>query len=143
MSIEQNKGVARRLHDDIFERGDLAVADQIFASDARFFGPDWAPGSTGPEVIKQDATAYRKAFRIDSLTRDQEVAEADYVVHHWTFTATHIGDLGDIHPTGRQVSVSGINLFRVQGGRITDLWQQFDQLGMMQQLGVVPAASAT
>jgi len=143
MSVEQNKVLCRRLHDEIFARGDLAVADQIFASDARFFGPDWAPGSTGPEVIKQDATTYRNGFRIDSLSRDLEIAEGDYVVHHWTFTGTHVGDLGDIHPTGRQVTVAGIDMFRVQGDRITDCWQQFDQLGMLQQLGVVPAAAAT
>jgi hypothetical protein len=143
MSVEQNKTLCRRLHDEIFARGELGVADEIFARDARFFGPDWAPGSTGPEVIKQDATNYRTAFRIDRLTRDLEIAEGDLVCHHWTFTGTHIGDLGPIKPTGRQVTASGIDIFRVQGGRITDLWQQWDQMGMMQQLGAVPAAQAT
>jgi predicted ester cyclase len=91
-------------------------------------------------VIKQDATVYRNAFRIDKLTRDLELAEGDLVTHHWSFTGTNVGDLGDVKATGRQVTVSGIDIFRVKDGRITDFWQQFDQLGMLRQLGVIPAA---
>jgi len=143
MSVEQNKVLCRRLHEEIFARGDLDVADQIFASDAVFHGPDWAPGATGPEVIKEDARTYRGAFHIDSLTRDQEVAEGDLVCHYWTFTGTHIGPLGDIQPTGRQVVAGGMDLFRCRDGRIVECWQQWDQMGMMQQLGVVPAAATT
>jgi predicted SnoaL-like aldol condensation-catalyzing enzyme len=137
---EQNKVLCRRLHDEIFARGDLPVADEIFAADAGFHGPDWPPGATGPEVIKEDARTYRGAFRIDNLTRDAELAEGDLVCHHWTFTGTHIGDLGGIAPTGRQVTVSGIDLFRCKDGRIVETWQQFDQLGMLRQLGAIPAA---
>lgn len=140
MSVEQNKVVARRVHEEIFMRGDLHVADEIFAPNARFHGPDWAPGATGPEVIKEDARTYRSAFRIDALTRDDEIAEGDLVVHRWTFTGTHVGDLGGIKPTGRQVTASGIDILRVQGGRITEFWQQWDQMGLMQQLGAVPSA---
>jgi len=140
MSVEQNKAICRRVHTDIFEAGRLEVADEIFAPDARFHGPDWAPSGRGPEVIKQDAAAYRNAFRIDKLTRDLEVAEGDLVTHHWTFTGTHVGDLGAVKPTGRQVTVSGIDVYRVRDDRIADMYQQFDQMGMMTQLGVIPAA---
>ena len=143
MSVEQNKAVCRRVHDEIFMQGELGVADQIFARDAVFHGPDWAPGATGPEVIKEDARTYRGAFRIEKLARDQELADGDLVCHHWTFTGTHIGPLGDIQPTGRQVTASGIDLYRCRDGRIVECWQQWDQLGMLQQLGVVPAAATS
>lgn len=142
MSVEQNKVVARRVHDEIFLKGDLHVADEIFASDARYYGPDWPAGATGPEVVKEDARTYRSAFHIDSLTRDAEIAEGDLVVHHWTFTGTHVGDLGGIAPTGRQVTASGIDILRVENGRITDFWQQWNQLGLMQQLGAIPTPQA-
>ena len=143
MSVEQNKVLCRRLHEEIFSKGHLDVADQIFARDAVLHGPDWPPGATAPETIKQDARTYRSAFRIDSLTRDEECAEGDLVCHYWTFTGTHIGPLGDIQPTGRQVVASGIDMFRVRNGLIVECWQQWDQMGMMQQLGVVPTAAAT
>jgi predicted SnoaL-like aldol condensation-catalyzing enzyme len=138
---EQNKVLCRRLHDEIFAHGDLDVADEIFAADAQFHGPDWPPGATGPEVAKQDARTYRGAFRIDSLTRDAELAEGDLVCQLWTFTGTHIGDLGGIAPTGRQVTASGMDLFRCKDGRIVEAWQQWDQMGMMQQLGAIPSAA--
>jgi ketosteroid isomerase-like protein len=140
---EQNKVLCRRLHDEIFARGDLHVADEIFAPDAQFHGPDWPPGASGTEVIKEDARVYRSAFRIDSLTRDAELAEGDMVCHLWTFTGTHVGDLGGIAPTGRQATASGMDLFRCRDGRIVECWQQWDKLGMLQQLGAIPAAAAT
>jgi predicted SnoaL-like aldol condensation-catalyzing enzyme len=139
---EQNKALCRRVHDEIFAKGNMQVADEIFAADARYHGPDWPEGATGPEVIKQDARTYREAFRIDSLTRDGELAEGDLVAHLWTFTGTHVGDLGGLPPTGRQVTGSGIDVFRVKDGRIAESWQQWDQMGVMQQLGAIPAASA-
>lgn len=140
MGVDENRLLCRRLHDEIFAKGELDVADQIFAADARYHGPDWPTGATGPEVIKQDATVYRSAFRIEQLSRDLEVAEGDYVVHHWTFSGTHIGDLGPIQATGRKATASGIDIFRVQGGKIAEIWQQWDQLSLMQQLGAVPTA---
>lgn len=138
MSVEQNKVLCRRVHDEIFAQQRFEVADEIFAPDARFHGTGFPPG-TGPEVMKEDARTYSSAFRIDSLTRDLELAEGDLVAHHWSFTGTHIGDLAGIPPTGRQVSIAGTDTFRVRDGRIVDFYQDWDQLGMLQQLGVIPA----
>lgn len=139
---EQNKVLCRRLHDEIFAKGELGVADEIFAADARFHGPDWPVGATGPEVIKEDARAYRSAFRIDRLSRDGELAEGDMVCHLWTFTGTHVGDLAGIPPTGRQVTAAGIDVFRCRDRKIVESWQQWDKLGLLQQLGAIPAAAA-
>ena len=94
-------------------------------------------------MIKEDARTYRSAFRIDSLTREGEIAEGDHVVHLWTFTGTHIGDLGPVAPTGRQVVASGIDVFRCENGRIVECWQHWDKMGMLQQLGAVPEAAQT
>ena len=139
MSIEQNKVLCRRVHDEIFAGQRFDVADEIFASDARFHGAGF-PSGTGPEVMKQDARTYTGAFRFESLTRDLEVAEGDLVSHRWTFTGTHTGDLAGIPPTGRKVTISGTDTYRVRDGKIVDFYQDWDQLGMMQQLGVIPAA---
>jgi ketosteroid isomerase-like protein len=136
---DKNKVVCRRLHDEIFLKGDLAVADEIFAPDAAFHGPDWPEGATGPEVAKEDARTYRGAFSIDRLSRDGEFAEGDMVCHLWTFSGVHIGDLAGIPPTGRQVTASGIDVFRCRDGRIVETWQQWDQVAMLQQLGAMPA----
>ena len=141
MSVEQNKVLCRRVHDEVFQHGRLEVADEIIATDCRFHGSGFPPGS-GPEVLKQDATIYRTAFSIDRLTRDLEVAEGDTVAHRWSFTGTHKGELSGIPATGRQVNITGMDIFRVRDGRIVDFYQEFDQMLMMQQLGVVPAAAS-
>lgn len=141
MSVEQNKVLCRRVHDEVFQQGRLEVADEIIAADCRFHGSGFPPG-TGPAVMKQDATTYRNAFTIDRLTREVEVAEGDTVAHRWSFTGTHKGELGGIPATGRQVNITGMDIFRVRDGKIVDFYQEFDQMLMMQQLGVVPAGAS-
>ena len=73
------------------------------------------------------------------LTFNDQVAEADRVASRWTIRGTHKGDLMGIAPTNKQVTVTGIVVRRIAGGKIAEAWENFDQLGLMQQLGVVPA----
>ena len=73
------------------------------------------------------------------LATEDQVAEGDTVVTRWTGRATHMGEFMQIAPTGKQVVVAGIHINRVVDGKLVESWVQFDQLGMLQQLGVVPA----
>jgi predicted ester cyclase len=81
---------------------------------------------------------YLGAFPDLKVTSDFQVAEGDKVVMRWTGTGTHTGELMGIPATGKRIEMTGIGIQRIAGGRIVEEWVESDQMGMMQQLGVVP-----
>ena len=140
MSTEANKAIARRFFDEIFGQGKLAVIDEIVAPGHVDTGPGSFPGlPPGPEGSKMFVTAYRNAFPDVHFTIDEQVAEGDKVVTRWTAHGTHKGDLAGMPPTGKAATVTGITINRIAGGKIVESWGIFDQFGMLQQLGVIPA----
>lgn len=140
MSTEEIKALAHRFHMDIFQKGDLAVADEILGRDFINHFPGYPPEwQRGPEGVKKLATAIRTAFPDDArITHEETLVEGDKVVIRWKMSGTQKGDMFGIPPTGKQMTVTGIDIFRIAGGKIVEFWQNWDQLGMMQQLGVVP-----
>jgi predicted ester cyclase len=85
----------------------------------------------------------RGAFPDARVTVEDQIAEGDKVVDRWTATGTPTGDLMSVPPTGRRIEVSGITISRFAGGKIVEDWYQGDDLGMMQQLGVIPSGEAS
>jgi predicted ester cyclase len=77
------------------------------------------------------------------ITHDDTIGEGDKVVVRWTASGMHQGDLFGVPPTGKSVQVTGIDIFRVAGGQLAELWQNWDQLGMLQQVGAIPAPAQT
>jgi len=73
------------------------------------------------------------------ITIDELLAEGDTVTKRWTYHATHTGDLSGMPPTGKRITMSGLELFRLANGKIEECWLGYDNLSMMQQLGVIPA----
>ena len=140
MSTEQNKAIARRFLEEVFGQGKLAVADEIVAPDHFDHGPGTLPGMPpGPEGSKLLVTVYRNAFPDIHFTIDEQIAEGDKVVTRWTGFGTHKGGLAGIPPTGKSATVTGIGVDRIVNGKIVESWGVFDQFGMLQQLGVIPA----
>ncbi len=137
--FEANKALAHRFHMDIFQRKDPAAADQILSRDFVWHG-GMGPGEgqRGPAATKPVATALSGAFPDLKITHDDVVAEGDKVLIRWTARGTHRGEFQGIAPTGKAVTVTGVDLFRIAGGKIVELWQEADRLGMMRQLGVIP-----
>ena len=142
MSTEANKAIVRRFLEDAFGKGNLAVLDEIIAPDLVSGGPSALPGMPpGPEGQKMLITAYRNAFPDIRFTIDEQVAEGNTVVTRWTGHGTHKGELAGLPPTGKQAAVVGIGVDRVENGKIVESWGLFDQFGMLQQLGAIPAAA--
>ena len=139
MSTEENKAVSRRVAEEIFNGGNLDLADELYASDYVLHDPSLPEDLTGPEGIKRYAAMTLGAFPDIRVAVEDQVAEGDKVVSRWTATGTHTGDLMGIPPTGRRVEISGVTINRFSGGKIAEDWYQSDDLGMMQQLGVVPS----
>lgn len=136
MSVEENKAIARRFYEEIWNRGDMAAADELIATN--IIDHDQNPESRvrGPESVKQLATSNRTAFPDFHFTVEDEITEGDKVAVRWTMRGTHKGEFMGRPATGKQVTVEGMHFWRVAGGKILEAWVNKDRLGMMQQLGV-------
>lgn len=139
MSAE-NKATIRRFIEEAWNRGNLSVVDRIFSSDHVGHDPANPPGfpPPGPDGVKGLVTMYRTAFPDAHFTIEDQIAEGDKVATRWRASGTHKGDLMGIAPTGRKVTVTGITIDHFDGVRNMESWSNWDALGLMQQLGVVP-----
>jgi steroid delta-isomerase-like uncharacterized protein len=135
MSIKENKAIFRQIVEEGYNKGNLAIVDELVAANH----VNHADDVRGPEEYKQFITMYRTAFPDLHMTIEDQIAEGDKVVNRWMSRGTHKGDLMGIPPTGKHVTVTGMYVARIIGGKITEEWGNFDALGMMQQLGVVPS----
>jgi steroid delta-isomerase-like uncharacterized protein len=140
VSADTNKEIVRRLGVEPWE-GNFGVIDELVAPN--YVGHDPAqPGTQGPQGIKEFITAYLTGFPDGRITIDEQLAEGDLVATRWTGRGTHQGELMGIPPTGKQVTVSGITISHVKNGKVVEEWSNWDTLGMLQQLGVVPEMAA-
>jgi steroid delta-isomerase-like uncharacterized protein len=133
------KAIARRFLEEAFNSGNLDVVDELVAPE--FVNHDAAlpePG-VGIEAAKASITGYREAFPDLRLTIEQQLAEGEYVTTRWSARGTHQGNLMGMAPTGKQATVTGITIDRIVDGRFVESWTNWDTLGLMQQLGVIPA----
>jgi steroid delta-isomerase-like uncharacterized protein len=138
MSTEENKAVVRRWYEALFNQGDLAVADEIVAADYVAHDPANLLRQNGIEGAKGVVTQFRTACPDIHFVIEDEMAVADRVIVRWKGSGTQIGELMGIPPTGRRGVVPGISIFRLANGKISEEWVNWDSLGMMQQLGVIP-----
>ena len=134
MSTEQNKALIRRFYEEVWGKGNVDVADEVFAPD--YVRHDLRPGNPlpGPAGQKQIATDFRAAFPDLHFTLELLVAEADMVVGRWTATGTNTGLWGNILPTGKIAKFSAVNIFRIANGKVVEIWNHRDDLGLLQQL---------
>jgi predicted ester cyclase len=137
MSTEENKANLHRTTEEVFNKGNLAIVDELVTTNSvlHLLG---GQKFKGPEGFKQFVTMFRTAFPDIHITIDDMVAEGDKVANRYTWRGTHKGELMGIAPTGKQVTVTGIKITQFVGGKQVEGWISGDQLGMMQQLGVVP-----
>ncbi len=134
---EDNKALNRRFVEEVINEGNLDAIDELL--DPGVVDHAAPPGfPTGREGAKQFAAMMRSAFPDLHLTIEDMIAEGDKVVMRSTWSGTHQGEFMWIPATGRRVTVSAIDISRVADGRMVEHWEQFDALGLMQQLGAVP-----
>ncbi len=137
MSLPENREIVRRYIDNLWGAGRLDLVEEIFASDFLDHNPDPVPGRpAGRDGIKHDVQRIRAAFPDLAISADDIICEGDRVGLHWSARGTQTGDLIGIPATGRQVTMSGMQLFSIRDGRIVERWSVFDGIGVMRQLGV-------
>ena len=136
MSIEDNKALVRRFIERVFEAGDMTAVDDLVAED---FVPHTFPGTTDREGLKRAMERVSQGLADATFTIDDVIAEGDQIAVRLTSSATQVGEFMGMPPSGKHYEIEEIHIFRVRDGRITEHWHQFDQLGMMRQLGAMPA----
>lgn len=139
MSAEDNKAITRRLS-EAWNQGNADLLDELLA-------PNFAHhAALTPNLNREEYKAWlrdtRAAFPDLHLTTEDEIADEKQVVARWSFRGTHQHDLvsvvGTIPPTGKQIMTTGITIFRIADGKVAEDWHAADDVGFLQQLGVIP-----
>ncbi|MGH2385045.1 MAG: ester cyclase [Candidatus Limnocylindria bacterium] len=135
---ERNKLVSRTLIEEVWNRGNFALVDELVS-------PDFRGHSSSPDMDTRGVDGYREyhrglraAFPDLRYTIEDQVAEGDKVVTRWTARGTHQGAFAGIPATGRSGTISGVTTDRIVDGQSVECWTSLDELGLLQQLGVVP-----
>jgi steroid delta-isomerase-like uncharacterized protein len=131
---EENKNLARRSW-ELLENPD--ILDEVYATGLVWHEPD--QDIQGLEEAGQFVSMYKTAFPDLSATVEDVIAEGDKVVTRYTVRGTHQGEVEEFGPpTGRQVEIEGITIHRVEDGKIVEEWERYDNLGVLQRLGLAP-----
>ncbi|MEZ4725499.1 MAG: ester cyclase [Caldilineaceae bacterium] len=126
-----NKAILQRFFQEIYNQGNLGVADEIVAADYVNYNP--APGEMpGREGLKAFVAYLRRAFADLHITIEDQVAEGDKVVTRFTISGRHVGEFAGLPPTSKFASVTALAIYRVMKGEIVESWLNWDALGMMQ-----------
>src|SRR5437660_9411018 len=138
MSTEANKASVRRFYDEVFNKKNRAAIDEfVDPSHVDHTAPPGTPG--GLKGVKQTLTMYLTAFPDLYFTVEDIIAEGDKVVARLTVRGTQQGAFMGIAPTGKQGTVTAIDINRIVGDKCVEHWLEMDTLGLLQQLGAIPA----
>ena len=138
MSTEANKASVRRFYDEVFNKKNRAAIDEfIDPNHVDHAAPPGTPG--GLKGVKQTLNMYLTAFPDLHFTVEDIIAEGDKVVTRLTCRGTQQGEFMGIPPTGKQAAVTAIDINRYAGGKSVEHWLNMDTLGLLQQLGAIPA----
>lgn len=139
MSTEENKALLRRAWDELYGHGRLDSIEEFVLDDVIAHEPDG--DVRGVEELKQYLATYLAAFPDTSVTVEDVIAEGDKVVSRYTVRGTHQGTTDEYGPpTGKQVVIDGITVYHFKGGKLAEMWDRYDNLAVMQQLGLMPEA---
>jgi steroid delta-isomerase-like uncharacterized protein len=139
---EQNKAIAARIPLEAFNQGKLDAIDEVIADNHvdHAIRPPGVP--SGKEGLKVLVKSQRSAFPDLKIVIDLQVAEGDLVVQHATSTGTMKGEFAGMPPSGKTAKWEAIHISRIKDGKIVEHWMVQDQLGMLRQLGFMPATAA-
>jgi len=135
---EQNKMITRRYFNEVMNQGKLDVIPQIMTPDFAFRIQTLPEPIHGHEGMRQFVTGLRTAFPDLKFTIDRECADGDKVATRWYIAGTHLGSFLGAPPSNNKIKDQGIDIFRIRDGKIAEVWVNENDLGLMQQMGVIP-----
>jgi steroid delta-isomerase-like uncharacterized protein len=139
VTLEENKALVRRFVQEVWGEGNLDVIDELVAPDFCVYYPLMRETVHGPEAFKQVITRIHAGLSDVECVSEDVIAEGDQVVVRWTLRGTHAGEIQGVPPTGKQLALTGIGIYRLADGKIAEERGEEDALGYLRQLGVIPA----
>jgi steroid delta-isomerase-like uncharacterized protein len=133
---EQNALLVRRAIEEVYNQGNLAAVDELVTNDIVIHSS--SDEIHGPAGVKQYVAMLRTAFPDFQMTIEDQIADGDRVVTRWTACGTHTGEFQGIPPTGKKGSMTGIDIDHIANSKVVECWVNSDDLGLLQQLGVIP-----
>ena len=135
---EKNKNIVRRIAEEGWNERKYDIFDELFSADFVNIDPG-SPEVTDLEQLKQWVAAIHNGFSEHHITIEDMIAEGDKVVKQWSLKAKHDGELMEIPPTNKQVSMSGVSIYRIVDGRVREIVWGYDNYSFFVQLGVIPS----
>lgn len=138
MSSKENIKIVQNIY-DCFNKNDihhLSCLDDLLLPNVQFHDSATPNLTSGIQAVKQAETSYIKAFPNKSAKIDTIFSADDRVVVRWTVSATHKGQFQGIAPTNKSFKISGITIYRLANGKVCEVWQNWDHLGLLEQLGI-------
>ncbi|MCI0486333.1 MAG: ester cyclase [Blastocatellia bacterium] len=137
-SSQDNKAIARRIFDEMWNKGNLDIIDELYAPKAACYDLFMPDLELGREDTKERVRTYRNAFPDLKVSIENLLCEKNIVIIRWTGTATHKGELLGIAPTGKRVKSSGTTTYQFRNGKVVKEWVNWNPMQMMTQLGLLP-----
>ena len=139
MTTEEERTARIRTIEEVFHQGNIDALDEITSPDVVYHVPP-RPDVKGREAYKQYMAGMMKALSGFRFTMQQYIFEGGGDAVRWTIQGTHTGQLpgSPVPPTGKQVTMTGLQMTRLVNGKAVEIWNYFDMIGFMQQLGVKP-----
>jgi predicted ester cyclase len=139
----QNKDLIIIFCEEVWNKGNVEFAYEVFAE--KYVRHDLRPAQAlpGPAGQAKVASDFRQSFPNIHYVIDLVIAEGDHVVLRWTASGTMMGSWGTVEATGKRVTFSGVNIFRLKGSKVVEIWNHRDDLGISQQLGAPVIAGPT
>jgi steroid delta-isomerase-like uncharacterized protein len=134
VTTEGNKSLLQRYIEEM-NKGNESYLDEYFAANYIYHGP---AGELNVEGFKAVHHMFLSAFPDAIASIEDMIAVGDKVATRWKIRGNHLGELQGMAPTGKEITITGIIITRVENGKVVEEWEAFDQLSMMQQLGVIP-----
>ena len=142
-SAEANKALVLRFYEEVWNKGNVGFAQEVFAEN--YVRHDLRPtqAEPGPAGQAKIASDFRRAFPDLRFNVDLVLADGDLVAARWTAKGTNLGQWGALAATGKAATFSGVNIFRFANGKVVEIWNHRDDLGLMQQVGAPVYAGST
>lgn len=136
-TAEQNKKLIRNAVEEIWNKGNFDMLKEMVTDDFVIHFPRPGEEIRGTENVKNFYTGLRKAFPDIHFSIVEQVAEDDKIVTHWSAAGTHKGEFKGIAATGKKVKFTAMDIDKVSNGKFVECWTNIDELGLLQQLGVI------
>jgi steroid delta-isomerase-like uncharacterized protein len=135
------KAIVRRLYEDVWNKRKLELVSDLISPSHALHDNNFSGSSVGPEAYRAQIALFLAAFPDLRFTVEDTVAEKDKVAAYWTISGTHKGEFWGVRPTNKKMSLEGITIHHLANGKIIDSYISSDALGLMRQLGAIPASS--